>query len=385
MNNEDSAIESHCRRTAALAMEIARRAGVDRAAVQKAAMMRHALDGSGAFDRAGGGLGRLAWEVVCGEQAREISGIVQVSNLLDEQMEALEFEYKEMDEILDEIQSFAWFEGFDPALIGHVRAMRCPDFGQYLRLPVGSGAARRLFLALRQGQDSDLGALEKIALADPVLTGSLLAVANSALYGRAYRVGTVRRAIASIGLVAARKVMLAAAMMPVFGSAGLSRLWSHSVSSAPLCAALSQATGLLTEEEGLVLGLVHDIGAVALQFLPRETRQTQHRLVEDGCPEAYVERLILGQDHGEIGAGLLAEWNFPAEVVEAVRFHHQPERSGSSVAAMAYVAEFWSGLDEDLPSFGRVEACLERTGMTHESLMGLGIGDSAMRAMRSVA
>ena len=348
-------------------------------------MLHHALDGAVAGARGGGGLGRLAWEVVCGNQARQISGIVQVSNLLDEQMEGLEFEYKETAEILDEIQSFAAFEGFDPALVEHVRAMQRLDFAGNVSLPIGAASARRVFCALRTGQDYDLRALERIAMGDPVLTASLLAVANSALYGRAFRVGTVRRAIASIGLLVARKVMLAAAMKPVFASAGLSRLWCHSVSSAPLCAALGETTGLLGSEEGLVLGLVHDIGSVAIQFLPAETLATYRRLVENGCPETYVERLLLGRDHGEIGAGLLAGWNFPENVIEAVRFHHQPERSESLLAAMAYLAEFWSGLDEDLPSFGRVEACLARTGMTYESLIELRNQDAAMRALRSVA
>src|ERR1017187_8327684 len=140
MHIPDSAIESHCRRTAALAVEIARHARVDPSAVHQAAMLHHALDGAVAGARGGGGLGRLAWEVVCGNQAREISGIVQVSNLLDEQMEGLEFEYKETAEILDEIQSFAAFEGFDPALVEHVRAMQRLDFAGNPSLPIGAAS-----------------------------------------------------------------------------------------------------------------------------------------------------------------------------------------------------------------------------------------------------
>jgi HD-like signal output (HDOD) protein len=195
----------------------------------------------------------------------------------------------------------------------------------------------------------------------------------------------VGRAIASIGVMAARKVMLAAAMRPLFASAGLGRIWSHSLSSAPLCSALAGHTGLLSSEEGLVLGLVHDIGAVAVQFLPRETLAIHRNLVDGGCPAAYVEHLLLGRDHGEIGASLIAEWHFPDEFIDAVRFHHQPERSASKLPSLAYLAEFWSGLDEDLPSFGRVEACLARVGLTLETLMELGRQDSALRALKAVA
>jgi len=236
-----------------------------------------------------------------------------------------------------------------------------------------------VFRALRADREYEVRDLEAMALRDPVLTGNLLGVANSALFGRGRGVSTVGRAIATVGVMAARKIMLAAAMRPLFASAGLGQIWSHSLSSAPLCSALAHHTGLLTPEEGLVLGLVHDIGAVAVTFLPRGTAITRGNLMDGGCPAAYVERLLLGRDHGEIGADLIADWLFPEDFIEAVRFHHQPERSASKLSALAYVAEFWSGLDEDLPSFGRVEDCLCRLDLTHETLMELTSQDTAVQ------
>ena len=381
MSLDPSAEYAHCRRTAALAVELGRRAGVAAEPLAQAALLHHSLEPL----RHSTGLGRLAWQVVCGDDARRIADIVQVCNLVDEQVEALEFEYKDVETILDEIQSFAAFEGFDPALVEHLRAMRCRQFPGELKLPVEAAAARLVFRTLQAHREYEIRELEDIALRDPVLAGSLLGVANSALHGRPQRVSTVGRAIASVGVIAAHKVMLAAAMRPLFASAGLGRIWSHSLSSAPLWSALAGHTGLLTSEEGLVLGLVHDIGAVAVQFLPRETLVTYRNLVEGGCPPTYVERLLLGRDHGEIGAGLIAEWHFPEEFIEAVRFHHQPERSPSKLASLAYLAEFWSGLDEDLPSFGRVEACLARVDLTLETLVEMGRADATLRALKAVA
>lgn len=364
-----------------MAVELGRRAGLPAEPLAQAAMLHHSLEPL----RHSSGLGRLAWQVLCGDNERRIAGIVQVCNLVDEQVEALEFEYQQIETILDQIQSFAAFEGFDPALVEHLRDMRCRQLPRDLKLPVEAGAARLLFRTLRAHREYENKELEAIALRDPLLAGSLLGVANSAHYGRAQRVSTVGRAIASIGVIAARKIMLAAAMRPVFGSAGLQRIWGHSLASAPLWSALAEHTGLLSSEEGLVLGLVHDIGAVAVQFLPRDTLQTHRRLVEGGCPVTYVELLLLGRDHGEIGAGLIAEWHFPEEFIDAVRFHHQPERSTSKLASLAYLAEFWSGQGEDLPSFGRVETCLARVGLTLETLMEMRSLDSTLRALKVVA
>lgn len=378
---DPSAEQAHCRRTAALAVELGRRAGVAAQPLAQAALMHHSLEPL----RHATGLGRLAWQVVAGDDARGIAGIVQVCNLVDERFEALEFEFQEVETILDEIRSFAAFEGFDPALVRFLREMRCREVPGVLKLPVEAGAARLVFRTLRAPREYEIRELEAIALRDPVLAGSLLGVANSALYSRTQRASTVGRAIASIGVIEARKVMLAASIRPLFASAGLGPIWSHSLSSAPLCAALAAHTGLLSPEEGLVLGLVHDIGAVAVQFLPRETLVTYRNLIVGGCPPTYVERLLLGRDHGEIGAGLIAQWHFPEEFIDAVRFHHQPERSASKLASLAYLAEFWSGRDEDLPSFGRVEACLARVGLALETLIEMGGQDSTLRALKAVA
>ncbi len=381
MSLDHTAELAHCRRTAALAVELGRRAGVPAEPLAQAALLHHSLEPL----RHSSGLGRLAWQVVVGDEARRVADIVQVCNLVDEQLEALEFEHKDVEDIIEEIQSFAAFEGFDPALVDHLRDMRRPILSADLKLPVESAAARLVFRTLRADRDYEVRELEGIAMRDPVLAGSLLGVANSALYGRAQRVSTVGRAIASVGVLASRKVMLAAAMRPLFASAGLSRIWSHSLSAAPFCSALAGHTGLLSPDEGLLLGLVHDIGAVAIQFLPRETLATYRNLVQGGCPAAYAERLLLGRDHGEIGAGLIEAWQFPEEFIEAARFHHQPERSASKLASLAYLAEFWSGLDEDLPSFCRVEACLERVGLTLENLMEMGRLDPTLRVLKSVA
>ena len=381
MSLDHSAEQAHCQRTATLAVELGRCAGVAAQPLAHAALLHHSQE---PFCLSGS-LNRLAWQVAGGDDARRIADIVQVCNLLDERLQTLEFEYQEIDTILAEIQGLAASEGFDPALVEHLRAMRCREFSSCLQLPVEAGAARLVFRSLSVPREYEIRELEAIALRDPVLAGSLLGVANSALFSHHRRVSSVRRAIAAVGVEAARKIMLASAMRPLYASAGLCRIWSHSLSSAPLCAALALRTGLLSADEGMLFGLVHDIGAVAIQFLPRDTQHVLHNLTEGGCPPAYVERLLLGRDHGEIGAGLMAQWHFPEEFIDAVRFHHQPERSASKLVSMAYLAEFWSGLDEDLPSFGRVEACLGRVGLTLETLGELGSPDSVLRALMSVA
>ena len=40
-----------------------------------------------------------------------------------------------------------------------------------------------------------------------------------------------------------------------------------------------------------------------------------------------AEKALLGVDHAEVGARLMARWNLPAHLVTAVRCHHQPEQA----------------------------------------------------------
>src|SRR5947207_2231407 len=80
-------------RTAALAVELGRRAGVAGEPLVQAALLHHSLEPL----RHSSGLGRLAWQVVGGDDTRRIADIVQVCNLVDEQLEGLEFEYKEIE------------------------------------------------------------------------------------------------------------------------------------------------------------------------------------------------------------------------------------------------------------------------------------------------
>ena len=394
VEERNAATHRHCRRVAALALEVARASGLPSSldpVLEQAALFHHSLD----LARKPKPLDRLALDVLGAEgfdgisELHMLKGIVAMCNLVDEQIEALEFEPKEIDEILEEISEFAAFEGFDPCLVDHLRRFHCADLLCRIEsgdgLPVEARSAQRVFRALWQERDYEVEELEGVAHRDPVLAGTLVGVANSALYSPSRKLSSVEQAISYIGTVAARRVLMAAVLRPLFASSGLRRLWSHSMNSAHYCSGLAEHTSFLGAGEGLILGLLHDLGALAAEFLDRKRGNARARLEEGGCPSTYTEKLFFGADHGEIGSRILAGWGFPEHLVEAVRYHHQPERSEAPLAAFLYLAEFWSGVDEDLPSFYRVEHCLARTGLSLESLTQVPPADNAFKALRSVA
>jgi HD-like signal output (HDOD) protein len=63
----------------------------------------------------------------------------------------------------------------------------------------------------------------------------------------------------------------------------------------------------------------------------------------NGVPLVVAENMILGTDHAEIGAQILAQWSFPPDVVNAVRSHHNPElmHNGNIQNDLLYLADLF--------------------------------------------
>jgi HD-like signal output (HDOD) protein len=128
----------------------------------------------------------------------------------------------------------------------------------------------------------------------------------------------------------------------------------------------------MAQHEAAVLGLVHDIGRLVIQTLPDQHSAAHTRIAaESGCP-VLADFLVCGCDHAELGADLLARWNFPDKFIEAVKHHHQPERTESRLASMLYLGEYVAGSDEDIPSISRLSHALTATGISVAECLDLG-------------
>ena len=415
-SSAQSVTRQHCRRVAAVALEIGRSLGIASrltSGIEEAALFHHS------FDFGSGALVRLAAEVcAAGEErppapqppgsaetaailallrsprarggdseTRRAAAVIRMCSAFDEQIEALPFEYKPYDVILEELREIGVFEGFDSILIDCLCRFRLPlRIPEVIsRLPLQARVAQEVFRRFAASREYELDELELITARDPVLAGALIKVANSALYSPQRRVSTLRQAITYVGTAAARDVILACSIRPLFASAGLLRLWSHSLHLAQLSSALGESTGILEPRAAMLLGLVHDVGALVVQTLGGAAAASYQRLLEKGCPASYIELLFFGRDHGELGSEILEEWNFPEHLVEAVRFHHQPERSARKETALLFLAEFWSGMDEDVASSMRIEDCVRRTGISLDDLVETATRKNALSILRSVA
>jgi putative nucleotidyltransferase with HDIG domain len=180
--------------------------------------------------------------------------------------------------------------------------------------------------------------LESIAASDPVLAGRLLGVSNSAFFGPASGIRHLRQAILRRGVPFARKVLLEACFGPIFASSTLAELWKHSRLVAANAHELAVECGF-DSEVAYVAGLLHDIGRLVMLGCAPEIQADEAGRLAAGFPLVYVETLIYGTDHATVGRELLSRWSLSSEIVEAVAFHHCPERTDSTLAAILFLAD----------------------------------------------
>jgi putative nucleotidyltransferase with HDIG domain len=205
------------------------------------------------------------------------------------------------------------------------------------QLPVLPKAAAKL---MRTSDDTAPATLESIVAWDPILTGRLLEVANSASFGPPRSVTRLADAAARVGVPLARKVLLAACLGELFASASLRILWVNSQRIAERTSALARLAKV-DPDEAYVAGLLHDAGRLIFERSDAGSRLAVSEWLGSGFPLTCAETLVYAKDHADAGAELLRSWDLPCSIVDAVENHHRPERSGSPLTSLVFLAEQW--------------------------------------------
>ncbi len=234
-------------------------------------------------------------------------------------------------------------------------------------MPLLSVVLNRALGLLAQGDDVKVKDLSAVIEEDVVVTGSLLSIANSALYCGNSRVASVRPAIVRLGLSKTRNVLLGLTVSRCFGSVRAPGPWSsarfnaHSLAVATLSDLIMQSVASEDPEWAFMAGLLHDIGLPLIAVgLPEHYRAIA---AQAGSEADLVEREreTLGFTHFDLGAEMLARWNCPPMVQEATRFgdrldipSERPLKLGAVVKTASLLADasgisiFDSGENKDL-------------------------------------
>lgn len=163
---------------------------------------------------------------------------------------------------------------------------------------------------------------------DPALAARVLKVANSPFYGRAGQIGTVRHAVALLGLTAVRSIAAAGCLdrlTPARGGPAFDgrRFRRHSLAVALATRALARHQGLPIEAEAYMAGLLHDVGVLVLmRAMPEATSRFDRAAAPpEGLDAEYAQ---LGATHVQAGQLLAEAWQLPGWLVQALAQHHAP-------------------------------------------------------------
>jgi putative nucleotidyltransferase with HDIG domain len=201
--------------------------------------------------------------------------------------------------------------------------------------PSMPGAAVKL-LALMDDPEINVAQIEKILLQDAGLTANLLKLANSAYFGIPSKVGSVRQAVLLLGLKRLIQMVIASCVSaimdkPVPGyDLPPGELWRHSIAVSVAAEGLIKELNVDAAEEIFTAALLHDVGKLVLgEFVEDDYNKIENAL-SGGIAFETAEDMVLGTNHADIGARILNQWDLPPDIINAVRWHHEPESAQKS-------------------------------------------------------
>jgi len=178
---------------------------------------------------------------------------------------------------------------------------------------------------------------------DTVLAGKLLFVANSAFFSRGIEVVSVHRAVSRLGINKVRNTVLALSLNRVWKDAKIPEYWSmlrfnlHSLATAIAADLLAVKVPTPFPEGAFISGLFHDVGRLAIGVMLQDRYEPLCQAdALDASSLRESEVRLLGFDHCQVSAEIVAHWKLPSPVQRAVRYHEAPETDPTVVMSSQF-------------------------------------------------
>ncbi len=176
--------------------------------------------------------------------------------------------------------------------------------------------------------DASPNELNKVISLDPVLTGQVLKLINSAYYSLVNKVTSLTRAITMLGMNTVKNMALSTAIIRSVAGAKKSKalpttkFWAHSIGAGVSAKLLGEAKGIpiMEREELFLAGLLHDLGKVPFGD---EYIEALNIAKYEQLPLHEVELDIMGIDHQEVGLMIAEKWKLNQVISNCIGSHHE--------------------------------------------------------------
>jgi HD-like signal output (HDOD) protein len=231
--------------------------------------------------------------------------------------------------------------------------------------------------------------LNRVISLDPILTGQVLKLINSAYYALPNKITSLTRAIIMLGINTVKNLVLATSVIGGVGSKkhfktlSMDAFWEHSLAVGVLAKALSIRKGLpsLEREEFFVAGLLHDLGKIPFNNRFADAyAQVLLGALKGGQPLFDQEHTFFGLDHGEVGGMIADRWNLSQNMRAGLCHHHFPDKADPATQTLVclvslanfYVNRFAIGTSGDpRPDEALRDRLLEMTGFKNEEILAM--------------
>ena len=242
--------------------------------------------------------------------------------------------------------------------------------------------------------------LNRVISLDPVLTGRVLKLINSAYYYLPNAVTSLTRAIIMLGINTVKNLAVSMAVLDSVGGEGASGafsmddFWTHSICVGVTAKSLAILKGIpmANREEYFVAGLLHDLGKIPMsRGFPDDYCKALELTKARHVTLHQAEDMIFGTDHCMVGGMIADKWKLSGTMNGALCHHHDPDEADdecSQLVTIVALGNIYSNSieiessEDDVHEDPMLNQLLEKIGVSRDKLFGLSeaIADEIERA-----
>lgn len=239
-----------------------------------------------------------------------------------------------------------------------------------------------ILIRLLEACDNESTPLSQVASLidkDPSLSYKVLQLVNSAYFGLKTTYSGVDQAVVYLGANSVKNMAVTAAVHQVFNSERFNDLkhfnihsfWYHCLKCATLSRKIAEHTGQAHGDDAYLGGLLHDLGKLVL--VSAFPQQYESVCAEFGNQEELVEaeENQIGASHCEVGSWLIADWNLPTLIGDAIVYHHEPADKIKGAFPLVQIVYAANRLSRDGDLNEAREVASELLGVAAEELAGV--------------